>query len=80
MKVDLPAPFGPKHATLEDNESWIEAPAMICLSVLGYLNQQLVALTMALSLFFTPSKKPGAGKMNFNSSLENSVYFFAAGH
>ena len=38
----------------------------------------MLALTIALSLFLTPSRKPGTGKMNLSSSLLSSVYFFAA--
>ena len=62
MSVDLPAPFGPMQATLEDKETWTVAFSIVTTSFLGYLKETFTTLIRALPLDLTPSIGPGFGK------------------
>ncbi|KAH3681390.1 hypothetical protein WICPIJ_007659 [Wickerhamomyces pijperi] len=72
IKVDLPAPFGPMTAILEDKEHWKLMSAICGLVVPGYWKVMLETLTIAFCLVLTPSKKPGSGNLNSKSEAPNS--------
>ena len=54
MSVDLPAPFGPMHATRDESDTWTVAFSMVTLSLRGYLKETSTTLMRALPLDFTP--------------------------
>ena len=54
MSVDLPAPFGPMHATRDESDTWTVAFSMVTLSLRGYLKETSTTLMRALPLDLTP--------------------------
>ena len=55
IKVDLPAPFGPMQATLEERDTCTVAFSIVTLSFLGYLKETSTTLMRALPFDFTPA-------------------------
>ena len=55
MSVDLPAPFGPMHATRDESDTWTVAFSMVTLSLRGYLKDTSTTLMRALPLDLTPA-------------------------
>ncbi len=54
MSVDLPAPFGPMHATRLERLTWTVAFSMVTLSLRGYLKETFTTLMRALPFDLTP--------------------------
>ena len=54
MSVDLPAPFGPMHATRDESDTWTVAFSIVTLSLRGYLKDTSTTLMRALPFDFTP--------------------------
>ncbi len=55
MRVDLPAPLGPRRATREDRDTCTVMLTMVGVVLPGWVKSQFPIFMRALSLDFTPS-------------------------